>query len=307
MEVVNLKGRMKVRLGESHLGIKSVHLEVRRFGVFSFFSFFFFFLKRFLQFGELWWIDEQEQERLMHPLSIVQSAQSVQGHSGRILILFQGDVLVALHPDSEGYLVWWDAISAWVPTSVATRRLLQTLAEVGRGRVVVRSGDGGGRDSKVGTGESAYREIASWLPKLHEAEKQVDLLDLELCQTKADLVNTTLLLREADAERKDLQKKLENVNQAVRLKAIGLLLNSNRDLANLKLQVDCYQEQVQYFANENEKLKKRFESELAKKDVMLEGFSKALQIVREDRQRLRRVRNCCFFLFPSCNSLEYRR
>jgi hypothetical protein len=45
------------------------------------------------------------------------------------------------------------------------------------------------------------------------------------------------------------------VNSVVRLKAIGLLMQKNPDLANLKLQVDCYQEQLEFLAGENERIK----------------------------------------------------
>jgi chromosome segregation ATPase len=60
--------------------------------------------------------------------------------------------------------------------------------------------------------------------KINSLEQKGELLSLELVQTRAELVNTTVLLRETDSERKDLQKKLENVSSAVRLKAIGLLM-----------------------------------------------------------------------------------
>ena len=185
-------------------------------------------------------------------------------------------------------------MSAWIPNSAATRKLLRSLAKAVR--------DGGGSnatsvvavapsilDRQGGRSNAAVKEMDSWLSRMSEMEHKAELLTLELTQTKAELVNTAFLLREADTERKDLQKKLENVSSAVRLKAIGLLLNSNRDLANLKLQIDCYQEQIQYFANENEKLTTRYEALLAKKDVMLDGYAEALKIAREDRQRLRKV------------------
>jgi hypothetical protein len=74
----------------------------------------------------------------------------------------------------------------------------------------------------------------------------------------------------------------------------------------LKLQIDCYQEQLQvflalclcfaflqqrskYFAVENQRLQTRSEAALASKDVMLDGFADALKVAREDRERLRKV------------------
>jgi hypothetical protein len=251
---------MSVRVGNDQLGVKFV----------SFVH------------GELWWTDSEDSIRLMDPLSVVESAHSVTGNSGRILILLAGQVLVVLHPGDEAFLMWFEAVSAWVPNSIATRKLLRCLAAkaknvgstsarviaAGKAKVAQESAvvvSGGASSSGKPKRDAVLKEIDSWFPRMTESEHKAELLTLELTEIKAELVNMTSLFHEADADRKDLQKKVENVNSAVRLKAIGLLLNSNPDLANLKLQIDCYQEQVQYFAKEMEKLTSRYEAALAKK------------------------------------------
>ncbi len=216
-----------------------------------------------LELGRLWWCDDVEvngrdgvsegERGGPEPFELWLAAR-VAGEAGRVLVLFEGGTLLALQPPEEVFLEWFEAIAAWRPTESATRQLLRQLAR--RDEEAVREVTRTPQRCVVNReNEMGAREVELMVQLAAENDSRMDLLAMELAQTKAELSTTLYLLKEADADRAVMRKQLENVNSAVRLKAIGLLMQKNPDLANLKLQVDCYQEQLEFLAGENDKLK----------------------------------------------------
>jgi hypothetical protein len=232
--MLSLSAEMDVRLNDMAMGRRQVSLEL----------------------GRLSW-DVGEGEERPEPFCLW-LATRVGGEAGRVVIVYEGGIVIVLRPvdDDDGsvFREWYEAVSAWRPAESATRRLLKQLAHAEShgdvpGATPQRAAQGRRR------GEALSHETEVLLRQASENDARVDVMAAELAQTKAELSTNLFLLREADAERAVMRKQLESVNSAVRLKAIGLLMQKNPDLANLKLQVDCYQEQLEFLAGENEKIK----------------------------------------------------
>ena len=230
-----MSAEMDVRLNDAALGKRMVSLERGRL-----------------------WCDDSGPESFCLWLTV-----RVAGEAGRVLIVYEGGTVIVLHPvqDEDGTLFreWLEAVSAWTPANGATRRLLKQLAGPGDGAATVPPARDG-TPQRAGTGrrlggEAVTREAEALLKHAADSEARMDVMAAELAQTKAELSTNLFLLKEADAERAVMRKQLESVNSAVRLKAIGLLMQKSPDLANLKLQVDCYQEQLEFLAGENERIK----------------------------------------------------
>ena len=215
------------------------------------------------------------------------AANGVQGMGPKILIAFEGGTLVTLEPETiEKNDVWLRAISAWVPREDASKELLKALVQA------VRKGGGSVAGDQVPKelGSLAFRGTHDeLLERTRSLEERTASLEEELLSAREATAQAQYMLVETENERKDLASSLESVNDAVRIKAIGMLMSRNSDMANLKLQTDMYQEQIGYLARDNEKLKSQGKVFMASKQATVSSLSKGLAELREQIHALRCV------------------
>ena len=243
-----------------------------------------------LTLGELSWPSGTGSEDL-EPLGLW-SANGVKGMGNRVIVVFEGGMVVTLEVSAEDHATWLAALSAWVPEEDATKQLLKRLAAAtkrggGGGNVVDRRIDEDGPTVLQGRARRYEGTPEELLADLREAERRADLLMEDKASTREALETTQFLFQEADQERSELRRQLQSVKDAVRLKNVGMLISRNTELGNLKLKVDMYEEQIGFLVSETERLKSQGKQLLQAKQGTVRAVVEVLQEARDQMHAYR--------------------
>lgn len=220
----------------------------------------------------------------------------------RVVVVFEGGTVVTLLVPEEHLSAWLAAIVPWIPAEDATKNLLGNLVRALRKNAASQGTDAADtsddapavvldRSTKTQLGTRSLLKYAGnteeLLSHVLHLEKRLDVLATELASTKEAVETAEFLFQSADAERSQLKAQLDAVNDAVRLKAIGMLMSRNADMANLKLQVDMYQEQIEYLVNDNERLKSQGKALIAAKQHVIASLVSVISEIRAEAHKYR--------------------
>lgn len=270
----NVAGLAEICLNETNIGCKFV--------IFSM--------------GSLTWREEDGAANAVDPLFLWQ-AHAVTLVNSCVLVMFEGGTLLSLRP-TEGQTTcqrWKETLQAWVSSEPSTRRLLRSLALREKrqlGEVAVVMATPPSTPSKATSAPPPVavvpRSVRDILEELEAKEVRLALLEDEARHLREELQVQGSALKEAEADRLKKKKQLEAVNDAVRLKAISLLMERNVDLANLRLQIDMYRDQATYLADESDRLKRMGEARMHAAERTREAMLEGMKMLQDEVKVLRR-------------------